>query len=107
MPGMAHKRTVHCNRVPPCADLGVAARVGKGHSSQSRREISRRPFPSSGKAKAEPSLQAASCPLFENREGWGNLIYFGGKLSLRLRCGFIHAASEPLAVLNQTHPEKI
>src|ERR1035437_4215385 len=35
MPSMAHKRTGNCNRVLPCADLGAAARVGKGHSSKS------------------------------------------------------------------------
>jgi len=33
MPRIAYKCTAHCNRVLPCADLGTAARVGKGHSS--------------------------------------------------------------------------
>src|SRR5258708_15939046 len=35
MPSTAHKGTAHRNRVLPCADLGVVARVGKGYSSKS------------------------------------------------------------------------
>jgi len=34
MPSTGYKGTAHCNRVLPCADLEVAARVGKGHSSE-------------------------------------------------------------------------
>jgi len=32
MPSMVHKCTGDCNRVLPRADLGMAARVGQGHS---------------------------------------------------------------------------